>query len=179
MSRPGCGNCDCDKEVPLGVTAFLRFRAQSGVPLQAVRSGSVSMRRVLVIDDQVDVRTMISIVLRIHDFDVVGVATEAAGLDEFDGTAFDVAIIDIFLGRGSGLDVIAKIRERAPGFPIVAISGVTALDFVAESPELSDVICLRKPFRPAELVRVTEVAIASRAVDVDPDKEKRPGEPGR
>jgi DNA-binding response OmpR family regulator len=140
---------------------------------------SSALRRVLVIDDQVDVRTMISIVLRIHDFDVVGVATEAAGLDEFDGTAFDVAIIDIFLGRDSGLDVIAKIRERAPGFPIVAISGVTALDFVAESPELSDVICLRKPFRPAELVRVTEVAIASRTVDVDPDKEKRPGEPGR
>ena len=75
--------------------------------MQAVRSGSVSMRRVLVIDDQVDVRTMISIVLRIHHFDVVRVATEAAGLDEFDGTAFDVAIIDIFLGRGSGLDVIA------------------------------------------------------------------------
>jgi|ERR1700722_5729248 DNA-binding response OmpR family regulator len=180
MSLPGRGNRDCEKEVPFVVRIFKISRPVCG-PLQAVRSGSVSsaLRRVLVIDDQVDVRTMISIVLRIHDFDVVGVATEAAGLDEFDGTAFDVAIIDIFLGRDSGLDVIAKIRERAPGFPIVAISGVTALDFVAESPELSDVICLRKPFRPAELVRVTEVAIASRAVDVDPDKEKRPGEPGR
>ena len=137
--------------------------------MQAVRSGSVSraLRRVLVIDDQVDVRTMISIVLRIHHFEVVGVATEAAGLDEFDGVAFDVAIIDIFLGRTS-LEVIGKIRERVPGFPIVAISGMTVLDFVAESPELSDVICLRKPFRPAELVRATEVAIASRPVDAAP-----------
>ena len=126
---------------------------------------SRALRRVLVIDDQVDVRTMISIVLRIHHFEVVGVATEAAGLDEFDGAAFDVAIIDIFLGRTSGLDVIGKIRERVPGFPIVAISGMTVLDFVAESPELSDVICLRKPFRPAELVSATEVAIASRPVD--------------
>ena len=134
--------------------------------MQAVRSSSVSsaLRRVLVIDDQVDVRTMISIVLRIHHFEVVGVATEAAGLDEFDGVAFDVAIIDIFLGRTSGLDAIVKIRERVPGFPIVAISGMTALDFVAESPELANVVCLRKPFRPAELVRATEVAIASRAV---------------
>jgi len=126
---------------------------------------SSALRRVLVIDDQVNVRTMISIVLRIHRFEVVGVATEAAGLDEFDRAAFDVAIIDIFLQGTSGLDVIGKIRERAPGFPIVAISGMTTLDFVAESPELSDVVCLRKPFRPAELVRATEVAIASRAVD--------------
>ena len=125
---------------------------------------SSALRRVLVIDDQVDVRTMISIVLRIHHFEVVGSATAAAGLDEFDGAAFDVAIIDIFLGRTSGLDAIVKIRERVPGFPIVAISGMTALDFVAESPELANVVCLRKPFRPAELVRATEVAIASRAV---------------
>jgi DNA-binding response OmpR family regulator len=125
---------------------------------------SSALRRVLVIDDQVDVRTMISIVLRIHHFEVVGTATAAAGLNEFDGAAFDVAIIDILLGRTSGLDAIVKIRERVPGFPIVAISGMTALDFVAESPELANVVCLRKPFRPAELVRATEVAIASRAV---------------
>ena len=124
---------------------------------------SSALRRVLVIDDQVDVRTMISIVLRIHHFEVVGTATAAAGLDEFDGAAFDVAIIDIFLGRTSGLDAIVKIRERVPGFPIVAISGMTALDFVADLPELANVVCLRKPFRPAELVRATEVAIASRA----------------
>ncbi len=108
---------------------------------------------------------MISIVLRIHHFEVVGTGTAAAGLNEFDGAAFDVAIVDIFLQGTSGLDAIVKIRERVPGFPIVAISGMTALDFVAELPELANVVCLRKPFRPAELVRATEVAIASRAVD--------------
>jgi DNA-binding response OmpR family regulator len=125
---------------------------------------SSPLRRVLVIDDQLDVRTMISMVLRIHHFEVVGAATAAAGLNEFDGSAFDVAIIDIFLRGTSGLDVIGKIRERIPGFPIVAISGMTALDFVVESPELSSVICLQKPFRPADLVQATEAAIASQFV---------------
>ena len=88
------------------------------VPLQAVRSGSVSraLRRVLVIDDQVDVRTMISIVLRIHHFEVVGVATEAAGLDEFDGVAFDVAIIDIFLGEPAASKSSARYASAFPVF---------------------------------------------------------------
>ena len=126
---------------------------------------SSSLRRVLVIDDQPDVLTMISIVLRIHRFEVVGVATAAAGLSEFKGYAFDVAIIDIFLQGTSGLDVIGKIRERIPGFPIVAISGMMALDFVTGSPELSNIVCLQKPVRAAELVRATEAAIASRPVD--------------
>jgi DNA-binding NtrC family response regulator len=124
------------------------------------------LRRVLVIDDQADVRTMISIVLRIHHFEVVGAATAEAGLSEFEGSAFDVAIVDIFLQGTSGLEVIGQIRKRIPGFPVVAISGMMALDLLTESPEFSNVICLQKPVRPAELVRATEAAMSSRSVDV-------------
>jgi hypothetical protein len=40
------------------------------------------------------------------------------------------------------------MRERNPDLPIVAISGITTLDFLSASPELSDVVCLQKPFRP-------------------------------
>lgn len=108
---------------------------------------------------------MISIVLRIYHFEVVGAATAAAGLNEFEGSAFDVAIIDIFLQGTSGLDVIGEMRKRVPGFPIVAISGMTPLDFLVELPELANVVCLQKPVRPADLVRATEAAIASRPVD--------------
>ncbi len=58
----------------------------------------------------------------------------------------------------SGLAVINEMRERRPDFPIVAISGMAALDAEA-SPELSNVICLQKPFRPNELVRAIDAAI--------------------
>ncbi len=50
------------------------------------------------------------------------------------------------------------IRERIPNLPVVAISGMTTLDFVTESPELADVVCLQKPFRPNDLVRAIEAA---------------------
>jgi hypothetical protein len=42
---------------------------------------------------------------------------------------------------------------------------MAARDFVVESPDLSDVICLQKPVRLAERVRATEAVIASRLVD--------------
>jgi DNA-binding response OmpR family regulator len=119
--------------------------------------------RVLVVDDQADVRTMVSIVLRISHFEVVEAATGTAGLSEFEGSKFDLAIVDIFLQGMNGLDVIRKMRERIPGFPIVAISGMTALDFVVDVPELSGVICLQKPFRPADLARAIEAATAPRS----------------
>ncbi|MBR1125535.1 response regulator [Bradyrhizobium lablabi] len=110
------------------------------------------MPRVLVIDDQADVRAMIGIVLRINQFEVVEAGTAAAGISAFEQFCFDLAIVDVFLQGSNGLDLIAKMRERVPDLPIIAISGMTTLDFVTGSPELSDVVCLQKPFRPNDLL---------------------------
>ena len=44
---------------------------------------------------------------------------------------------------------------------------MTALDFLSETPELSDVVCLQKPFRPADLMRAIEAAQGSRRQPAD------------
>ena len=124
---------------------------------------SFPLPRVLVIDDQPDVRTMVSIVLRINHFEAVEAASAAAGLKEFESSKFDLAIVDIFLQGTNGFEVIMKMRELIPDFPIVAISGMTMLDFVNETPELANVVCLQKPFRPAELALALEVATRPRS----------------
>jgi DNA-binding response OmpR family regulator len=116
------------------------------------------MSRILVVDDQSDVRAMISIVLRINHFEIVEAASADAGLKAFEGSEFDLAIVDIFLQGANGFDLIRMMRERVPTLPIVAISGMTTLDFVSASPELADVVCLQKPFRPNDLVRAIETA---------------------
>jgi DNA-binding response OmpR family regulator len=116
------------------------------------------MPRVLVIDDQKDVRAMVAIVLRVNQYDVVEAESGAAGLKAFGENAFDAAIVDIFLADTSGVDVMAAIRERFPAFPIVAVSGMTALDFVGEAPGLANVVCLQKPFRPNDLLGALKTA---------------------
>lgn len=118
------------------------------------------MPRVLVIDDQKDVRAMVAIVLRVNHFEVAEADSGAAGLKAFAETHFDAAIVDIFLGDTSGADVIAILRERAPGLPVVAVSGMTALDFMEQSPHLANVVCLQKPFRPNDLLQALRKAQA-------------------
>ncbi|MET4387737.1 CheY-like chemotaxis protein [Bradyrhizobium sp. F1.4.3] len=119
------------------------------------------MPRVLIVDDQKDVRAMVAIVLRVNHHDVVEAESGAAGLKAFGESAFDAAIVDIFLADTSGVDVMATIRERVPGFPIVAISGMTALDFMGQAPGLADVVCLQKPFRPNDLLQALRKALAA------------------
>lgn len=119
------------------------------------------MPRVLIIDDQKDVRAMVAIVLRVNHYDVVEAESAAAGLGAFSEGGFDAAIIDIFLADASGVDVMAAIRDRFPGFPIVAVSGMTPLDFMNESADLAGVVCLQKPFRPNDLLQALRKAQAA------------------
>ena len=116
------------------------------------------MPRVLVVDDQKDVRAMVSMVLRLSRFEVSEAQNLKAGLEAFADADFDAAVVDVFLLDESGFDLIAALRERAPNLPVVAVSGVATLDAVVRSAELSNVVCLQKPFRPAELIQAIETA---------------------
>ena len=119
------------------------------------------MPRILVVDDQKDVRAMICMVLRVNRFDVTEADSVKSGLQAFVEQDFDAAIVDIFLKDENGFDLMVAMRERAPNLPVVAVSGMTALDSVARTSELSNVVCLQKPFRPIDLIRAIETARAS------------------
>ncbi|WGR74142.1 MULTISPECIES: response regulator [unclassified Bradyrhizobium] len=119
------------------------------------------MTRILIIDDQKDVRAMVAILLRVNRYEVVEAGSGAAGLKAFEENSFDAAIVDIFLGDTSGVDVIATLRECVPALPIVAVSGMTALDFMEQSPHLANVVCLQKPFRPNDLLQALQTARAA------------------
>lgn len=113
------------------------------------------MPRILVVDDQSDVRAMISMLLRVNHFEVVEAESAASALRAFEH------IVDIFLGDACGLDLISAMRERAPELAVVAVSGMATVDAVSRPSDLADVVCLQKPFRPAELLRAVSSARAA------------------
>ena len=119
------------------------------------------MPRILVVDDQKDVRAMLCMVLRVNRFDVTEADSVKSGLRAFVEQDYDAVVVDIFLKDENGFDLMVAMRERAPNLPVVAVSGMTTLDSVARTSELSNVVCLQKPFRPVELIRAIETARAS------------------
>jgi DNA-binding NtrC family response regulator len=118
------------------------------------------MPRILVVDDEKDVRAMMAIVLRVKHFEVVEAATVDAALNAFEGGAFDAAIVDIFLANSNGYDLIAALRERAPSLPVVAVSGIATVDLASPAAGMSNVVSLQKPFRPNDLIAAVEQARA-------------------
>jgi DNA-binding NtrC family response regulator len=123
-------------------------------------SGEFPMPRILVVDDEKDVRAVVSIVLRVRQFEVIEAATGAAGLAAFEQGGFDTAIVDIFLADENGFDLISALRERAPGLPIVAMSGTATVDVISSLADMANIASLQKPFRPNDLVGAIDRARA-------------------
>jgi len=124
------------------------------------------MQRVLVIDDQPYVRAAVVAALRANRFEAVAVDSGPAGLTAFAESKFDLAIIDVYLPGMDGIKVIKELRTRAGHVPIIAMSGVqiglsdhTALDILPRAPGMSGIVCLRKPFRPHELLHAIQSAL--------------------
>jgi CheY-like chemotaxis protein len=124
--------------------------------------------RILVIDDQSQVRAAITHALQAKGFEVVAVESGQSGLTMSEQSKFDAVIADLFIPGIDGVTLIKELRKRNPGFPVIAMSGVllgpsgrTPLDHLQTISELTDVIPLQKPFRPNDLLRAVAAALAA------------------
>ena len=81
----------------------------------------------------------------------------------------DMSCPGVFMPGIDGVTLIKSLRKRNPRFPVIAMSGVllgagrTALDHLPNIADLSDVICLQKPFRPHELLAAVAAALPAAA----------------
>lgn len=69
-------------------------------------------RRALVVDDSLTVRMDLVEALQAADFDAVGAGSVAAARDELARGAFDIAILDVRLGDGDGVELLEEIRAK-------------------------------------------------------------------
>jgi CheY-like chemotaxis protein len=124
--------------------------------------------RILVIDDQSQVRAAVVHALQAKGFDVDAAESGQSGLTKSEQSKFEVVIADLFMPGIDGVTLIKELRRRSPGSSIIAMSGVllgtsgrTALDHSPHISELTDVIRLQKPFRPNDLLQAVAAALAA------------------
>jgi DNA-binding NarL/FixJ family response regulator len=89
--------------------------------------------RVLVVDDEADVRLLLDMQFeRMPGFEMVGSTGEAGeALDLVQALHPDVVVMDLLMPEVNGFDAIALLQEHCPGVGIVAYSGVAG-SFVRE-----------------------------------------------
>jgi CheY-like chemotaxis protein len=119
--------------------------------------------RILVVDDDPQVCSSIRAWLEAGGFDVVLADGGLSGLSQLDRSVFDLMVVDIFMPGMNDFESIRAFHQRAPVVPIIAISGLMfrdhhtpAPDFLRMALNLGAAYCLRKPFKPTELMTAVE-----------------------
>jgi CheY-like chemotaxis protein len=116
------------------------------------------MLRILVVDDEPEVREAISLLLKQEGHRVVVAEGGHGALSAVEAFTFDLVIVDIFMPGMGGLETLDVLREDAPDLPIIVMSGyvdgsgAVGPDFFRAAVERGATCCLRKPFIREQLI---------------------------
>jgi DNA-binding response OmpR family regulator len=78
---------------------------------------------VLVVDDDAAIRFLCRVNLELDGWTVHEAAAIETARELLAGAEVDIVLLDVHVGGESGLDLIAEIRERRPGLPVVLLTG--------------------------------------------------------
>ena len=112
------------------------------------------MSRILIVDDEINMRRILSANLTADRHDV----TEAAGVAEATAhltvNRFDAVITDQKMPDGEGLDLLARAREIDPTVAVVLLTAFATVELAVESMRQGAFDFITKPFQP-DVVRAT------------------------
>lgn len=114
------------------------------------------MARILLIDDNEQVRDMIGELLRTEGFEVEVASDGAEGLKAFRNKKADLVITDVVMPEKEGLEVIAEIKQMAPETKLIAVSGggySQNLGYLAIAERLGAHRTVSKPFKMDEFIK--------------------------
>lgn len=121
----------------------------------------MSAPRILIIDDEENIRTTMQFALEAVGYRVEKAADGPEGLDKFGkGESWDLVLLDQRMPRMEGLEVLHRIRERDPAARIVMVTAYGTIELAVDAMKAGAVDFLRKPFTAAVLRGAVEAALA-------------------
>ena len=124
------------------------------------------MSRILVVDDDASIRTVVSRALTRAGHQVETAANAASMWKLLNTGAGDALITDVMLPDADALDVLPRIRAARPGLPIVVISARNTLMTAVRATEAGAFDYLPKPFDLDHLTQTIAAALAQAPVAV-------------
>lgn len=132
------------------------------------------MAKILIVDDEADMRTVLFHTLRGAGHQVTEAAGGEEALKKIKRTKFDLVLLDIMMPAMTGYEVLEKIRDmpsRAKT-PVVVVTAKHDPEGIRREVDVGATDHIAKPFLPSELEDVVRRALKSTQKSVD----KRRGE---
>jgi DNA-binding NtrC family response regulator len=119
----------------------------------------MNMHRILVLDDDIGVCTVLTRILQDQQYDVYTSQSVISAAETLAERSFDAYLLDYLLADGTGLQVAEKVRQQGSKAPIILISGYGATDIAAKAVTLDIFEVLQKPFTRETICGALERAL--------------------
>jgi DNA-binding response OmpR family regulator len=121
-------------------------------------------RRILIIDDETNIRRMMRMTLESDGYEVEDAEDGAKGLALFgDGERFDAVLLDQKMPGMDGISTLRQIRERAPAARVIMITAFGTIELAVDAMKLGATDFLRKPTTPDSLRGALAAALSKTA----------------
>jgi CheY-like chemotaxis protein len=110
--------------------------------------------QVLLIDDDVGVRKVLSRMLQRADHQVIEASNGLEGIARLRTSSVDLVLTDIMMPAMNGIEFIKMARQLCPSLKVIAMSGggrISNTDHLREAGEFGAIATLRKPFTSSDL----------------------------
>jgi DNA-binding NtrC family response regulator len=119
-------------------------------------SGNLS---VMLIDDEPIVGKRLKPALEKSGYDVEIYETGAAALKRIDEKDFDIVVTDVRMDEVDGMDILARVTEKAPRTKVIIITGYATIELAREALAKGAFDFIAKPFKPDDLRETIRKAI--------------------
>ncbi|MCP5094601.1 MAG: response regulator [Chloroflexi bacterium] len=123
------------------------------------------MTKVLIAEDDKDIRDLIVLTLTFNGFDVVSAEDGAAAVEKAEKELFDVILMDVRMPRMTGYEACRRLKENeaTQGMPIIFLSAKGQETEIQTGLQAGASDYVLKPFSPDKLVETIENVLARKA----------------
>lgn len=135
------------------------------------------MPRILVIDDEAEVRYAIRAVLEDLGHEVAEAETGSRGLAAARAAPFDLVLCDIIMPEKEGIETIVELKQDFPDLRIIAMSGggrIKKEDYLAVAGAVGATHAISKPFDAETLLDMVGALLRGGATELPPDRANEP-----
>ena len=116
-------------------------------------------KKILIIDDDLDMCALLSGFLSRNNYDVEVSYSANKGIEKFKQSPFDIVISDFRLGDKDGKDVLMEIKAINPNAIVLIITGYSDIKIAVEVIKLGAYDYITKPLIPDEVLNVLKNAL--------------------
>lgn len=130
-----------------------------------MRKARTVARKILVIDDDMEIIMIMSDILRNSGYEVLAAQSGLEAIKNFNETKIDLILMDICMPVFSGLWFchVFKNRTQTSDLPIVVVSALSGEEDIKKAYRLGASAYLKKPFRADELLATVERTLGQNA----------------